>query len=794
MRSSSGETIGSSFDILREAANGDTSWHSGESISTTPVEKYRGNGYQAQDENTLPISGASGARRDQELSSKNTSPGSWELSVSKNSLDFSLNPFETLPNSPTPSRQRSSSYRSFGSPSSGDLSPIYEGRKKNLFISAPKQTPERVIARSTSHPDELHQVPRDIPKRKSISDSPESPGGDVFHFSPQGDSYNPLITCNLIHIKGSPLNESASMQQKKQPDTILYKDSEIPASARDGFEGYGSPNFSALEVPPFSPPTPLTGLRGFVTNNHRQGWKPRYSQDYSAPESDSGCGQDLVWGAVPGGRRSIFGPGPRLPDSSTLPERYYGETVKDPNTSTGNALAKLYASMELPNYSSQEQGKSAVYPTSKQDLGLRPSLSGGNTAVSNGISLKASHHLQLKEPDHPGPQASPHALSLGKGKYCPSPDANRFNSLSNNKIVVGEFVPNFVDKTEKHAKLRRETERMVNEPDNPRIRGSPFVAGPSMGAKNPTLVASLSSAPSDALQEAFDFLSTQVKPLLQEKSGGRNIWSKHFPITNDGSIQYMPKDTKTYAFEDCSNLQKLTRCTAVFLDTLTGTSQSGFWADPGLFITSLRFREGSANGHVMDYNPNLAFENPRYFVSPSNTGMLEDRVPVILKAWDTPSNLAIFRPIRVGSYEHIGIENLVEDHEFLHAHSNQIHLNHNIAAVGYIRARPKPQEGTESDGLRCRTSYPVFNSDKDTRIRTVCSINQVRRFIEGSENTEGVLKADCLFPLNFYGSPCVIKQSGSVIGVVNGPHSVSNTRDIGLFPQGFRKWLRWFAL
>jgi len=56
-------------------------------------------------------------------------------------------------------------------------------------------------------------------------------------------------------------------------------------------------------------------------------------------------------------------------------------------------------------------------------------------------------------------------------------------------------------------------------------------------------------------------------------------------------------------------------------------------------------------------------------------------------------------------------------------------------------------------------------SGKDTRIRTVCSVNQVRQFIEESHHTNGVLKANCLFPQNFCGSPCVTKQSGFVIGV-----------------------------
>lgn len=280
---------------------------------------------------------------------------------------------------------------------------------------------------------------------------------------------------------------------------------------------------------------------------------------------------------------------------------------------------------------------------------------------------------------------------------------------------MGEFVPNFVDKTEKQANLRREIEGILNEPDNPKIRGSPLVAVPDMGAKNPTLTALPSSVSSDALQAALDSLSAQVEALVQENSSRETLWSKHFPITSSGSIQYPPKDTKTYAFEGCLNLPKLIRCTAVFLDTLTSTSNSGFWAEPDLFITSLRFRERPASSHVMDYNPRMAPGNSRYFVSPSSTGMLEDRVTVLLKAWDTRSNLAIFQPASVGPgqqchYEHIGIENLVEDHELLPTRSNQIYLSDSIAAVGYIHARPKPHEKSEPDDLAHKTGYLRSNA------------------------------------------------------------------------------------
>jgi len=337
--------------------------------------------------------------------------------------------------------------------------------------------------------------------------------------------------------------------------------------------------------------------------------------------------------------------------------------------------------------------------------------------MSDKASIKAhNNNLWAREPDclntTPKLPASPHALSPEKGI---SSNTKEFISSSNDKLVVGEFVPNFVDKTEKQANLRREIEGILNEPDSPRIRGSPLVAGPDMGAESPTLTALVSSASSDALQEALDFLSAQVEALVQENSSRENLWSKHFPITSSGSVQCLPKDTKIYAFEGCSNLQKLIRCTAVFLDTLTGTSNSGFWAEPDLFITSLRFRERPASGHVMDYNPGMAPGKSRYFVSPSNTGMLEDRVPVLLKAWDTRSNFAIFQPASVGPgqqchYEHIGIENLVEDHELLPTHSNQIYSSDSIAAVGYIHARPKPHEESEPDDLAHRTNYLRSNA------------------------------------------------------------------------------------
>ncbi|PUU78352.1 hypothetical protein B9Z19DRAFT_1084261 [Tuber borchii] len=200
----------------------------------------------------------------------------------------------------------------------------------------------------------------------------------------------------------------------------------------------------------------------------------------------------------------------------------------------------------------------------------------------------------------------------------------------------------------------------------------------------------------------------------------------------------------------------------------------------------------------MDYSPRMASGDSRYFVSPSDTGMLEDRVPVLLKAWDTQSNLAIFQPASVGPgqrchYEHIGIENLVEDHELLPTHSNQIYSSDSIAAVGYIHVRPKPQEESEPDDLAHRTSYLSSNGGKDTRILTVCSINQVRQFIEANDHTNNVLKANCLFPQSFYGSPCITKQSGFVIGVVNGPHSATNTGNINLFPRGFKESLRWYT-
>jgi len=336
--------------------------------------------------------------------------------------------------------------------------------------------------------------------------------------------------------------------------------------------------------------------------------------------------------------------------------------------------------------------------------------------MSHRGSVKAHNHLEPGEPDCLSPTpwlpALPHPLSLGKGSL---PNTKKFTSSRNDKLVVGEFVPNFLDKTEEQANLRREIEGILNEPDNPRIRGSPLVAGPDTGAENPILTTLLSSPTSpDAIQEELDFLSTEVKALLRENSSRGNPWSKHFPITNTGSIRYLPKDTKTYAFEGCSNLQKLIRSTAVFFDTLTGTSNSGFWVEPTLFITSLRFRDRLAGGHVIDYNPDMAPETSTYFVSPSNTGMLEDRVPVSLKAWDTESNLAIFQPPPVSPgqqyrHEHVGIKNLVEYHELLPAYRNQIYSDDNIAAVGYIHARPKPQEEREPNEFTHRTSYLRFN-------------------------------------------------------------------------------------
>lgn len=328
--------------------------------------------------------------------------------------------------------------------------------------------------------------------------------------------------------------------------------------------------------------------------------------------------------------------------------------------------------------------------------------------MSDKASIKAHNNPRPIEPDclgtTPKLPVSPHALSPEKGT---SSNTKEFVSSSNNKLVVGELVPDFVDKTEKQANLRREIEGILNEPDNPRIRGSPLVAVPDMGAEDPTLTALPSSASSDTLQAALDFLSAQVEALVQENSSRPNLWSKHFPITSSGSIQYLSKDTKIYAFEGCLNLPKLIRCTAVFLDTLTGTCSSGFWAEPDLFITSLRFRERPASDRI-------APGNSRYFVSPSNTGMLEDRVPVLLKAWDTRSNLAIFQPASVGPgqqhhYEHIGIENLVEDHELLPTYSNQIYLSDSIAAVGYIHARPRPHE-SEPDDLSHKTSYLRSNA------------------------------------------------------------------------------------
>jgi len=330
-------------------------------------------------------------------------------------------------------------------------------------------------------------------------------------------------------------------------------------------------------------------------------------------------------------------------------------------------------------------------------------------------SVKAHGNRQPREPDclssTPRLPALPHPLSPGKGSlFC----TKKSISSGNDKLVVGEFVPNLVDKTEKHANLRREIEGILSEPDNLRIRGSPLVTGPDVGAENPTLTTTLlSSASSGALQEAVDFLSPEVKA-LQENSGRENPWSKHFPTSNAGSIQYLPRDTRTYAFEGCSNLEKLIRSTAVFFDTLTGTSNSGFWVEPDLFITSLRFRERLASGQVTDHSPDMARGTSTYFVSPSKTGMLEDRVPVVLKAWDTRSNLAIFQPLPVGPgeqyrHEHVGIKNLIEDHELLPAYSNQIYADDNIAAVGYIHARPKPQEEREPNEFTRRTSYLRFN-------------------------------------------------------------------------------------
>ncbi|KAG0136411.1 hypothetical protein HOY82DRAFT_549792 [Tuber indicum] len=685
------------------------------------------------------------------------------------SLARSRSPFETLPNSPISSVSRSNSYKGLGSRRPGDLSPIYEGSQK-LFISAPRPAPENLITRSTPRPDELCHVPRDIPKRKHTLESPESPGGDVFHFSPEEDPGNSLITNDPINFKGSRFNESSSMQQKQQLDAGRHKDSERPASTGDGFESHSPPSLNALEVPRPSLPRPLTGCAKLIPNNCRKNRELGNPQPCPAPDSNSSSGQDLAWSTVPSGPHSTFGPSPRLPGSTTPLERDNGENVKNPNSSRRRAFDKLYASLELDD-ATHEQEAFPVCPTPKQDLTLHSPINGGNTSMSNRTSVKA-HHLQLKEPDGP-------STSLG---VQASPKTKRAISPSNNEIVVGEFVPNFVDKTEKHASLRGEMERILNEPDNPRNRGSPLVAGPSTRAENQTLTASLSSASSNALQEMLDFLTAQVKA-LQRKSDRESPWSTHFPVTNTGSIQYMPKDTKTYAFEDCSNLQKLIGCTGVFLDTLTGASNSGFWVDPDLFVTSLRFRERPVSDHVVDRDPSMVPENSRYFVSPSNTGMLEDRVPVLLKAWDTPANLAIFQLasdgiVRQCHHEHIGIENLVEEHEVLSTYSSQICSDDNIAAVGYIHARPKPQE----------------SSGKDTRIRTVCSIHRVRQSIKGSEHTPGVLKANCLFPQNFYGSPCVTKRSGFVIGVVNGPHGVSNTGDIKLFPTGFKNKLRWFAL
>ncbi|KAG0634045.1 hypothetical protein HOY80DRAFT_553275 [Tuber brumale] len=723
--------------------------------------------------------------------------GGWEdgsllgRKVSMGSLARPRNPFETLPNSPTgtPNRSRSNSYKNLGSPSPGNLSPIYEGRQKQ-FISAPRPAPESLITCATPDPDELCQVPRDIPKRKHTSESPESPGGDVFHFSPEEDSCNSLITNDPINIKGSKLNESSSMQREQQLDkfTESHKDSEIPASAWDGFESHCSPNLNTPEVPRPSLPRPLTGCGKLITHSCRKNRELGNRQPCSTPDSNSSSGQDLAWSTVPSGSHSIFGPSPEPPGSSTPLGRDNGEKVKSPNSPRRGALVKLYAHMELDD-TTHEQEAFAVCPTPKQDLSLRSSMNGGNTSVSNRTSVKICHHLQPREPDRP-------STSI---EFQASPNTKRPISPRNNKIVVGEFVPNFVDKTEKHANLRSEMERILNEPDNPRIRGSPLVSGADTRVENSTLTASLSLASSDALQEILDFLTAQVKALLKRKSYRENPWSKHFPVTNAGSIQYMPKGTRSYAFEDCSNLQKLIECTAVFLDTLTGTSNTGFWVEPDLFVTSLCFRERSLSGHMVNCDPGMALENWRYFVSPSNTGMLEDRVPVLLKAWDTPANLAIFQLVSSGisqqyHHEHIGIENLVEGHELLPTYSSQICSDDNIAAVGYIHARPKPQERIASYDLRRSTSYVGFNSSKDTRIRTVCSINRVRQIIEGSEHTSDVLKVNCLFPQNFYGSPCIIKGSGSVIGVVNGPHSESNTGDIKVFPKGFKNKLRWFAL
>jgi hypothetical protein len=136
----------------------------------------------------------------------------------------------------------------------------------------------------------------------------------------------------------------------------------------------------------------------------------------------------------------------------------------------------------------------------------------------------------------------------------------------------------------------------------------------------------------------------------------------------------------------------LVESTGIFLDTRTGTFQSGFWVESHIFLTSLHFGAGLTEDEIRTTYSDIAI--PGFIVLQTDTGATGRRKVVRLKGLDMQANIGIFQlfsssPVTRLDHGHVGISNLIEEPELLSTCGNRIYSEDSLAAIGYTRRHSK---------------------------------------------------------------------------------------------------------
>ena len=208
----------------------------------------------------------------------------------------------------------------------------------------------------------------------------------------------------------------------------------------------------------------------------------------------------------------------------------------------------------------------------------------------------------------------------------------------------------------------------------------------------PPLADSLSSASPEAIQRVFDWISCEIDRLREEGQVRDGVWSAHFPITATGTVLCLPEGINSHPFNCCLNLPRLAKSTGIFVDTNTGTLQSGFWVENHIFLTSLHFGVGLTEDEIRETYSDIGL--PRFVVMQTDTGVAGRRKVVRLKGCDMQANIGIFQlfsssPTKRLDYGYIRLSNLVEEPEIHSICGNQIYSGDSIAAIGYTRMHSK---------------------------------------------------------------------------------------------------------